>query len=255
MPSAKSALVIGAGETGKLAATHLRDLGVDKLTITNRTMSKAEEAAKKLNCHLVDFTDYKNHLHEYDIIFSATNAEGYLITKDDIKSAMKKRKGNPICLMDIALPRDIDPGSKELDNVFYNDIDSLSKIVDQNTNKRKLEIPRVEKILIEEMVNFYGWYNTLNVVPTIKAVREFFEEIRNDELEKIKHKISKNDYEKIEDMTRRLLGRLLHNPTMRLREIAETGTNSDEIAIKSMLVKDLFNLNGAEPGQDDKNNY
>ena len=244
LPSTKSALVIGAGETGKLAATHLKNLGVNKLAITNRTESKAKDAAEKLKCDIVDFNNYKNHLQEYDIIFSATSADGFMITKDEIKSVMKKRRGNPMCLMDIALPRDIDPDTRELDNVFYNDIDSLSVIVDQNLSKRKDEVPKVEKILIEEMIGFFSWYNTLNVVPTIKAMRDFFEDIRHDELEKIKHKIAPDDYDKIEDMTRRLLGRLLHNPTMKLREVAETGTNTDEIAVKSMMVKDLFNLNG-----------
>lgn len=253
VPSTKSALVIGAGEIGKLAAIHLKNLGVNKLAITNRTEAKAKEAADKLDCHVVDFDKYKDHLHEYDIIFSATSAEGYLITKDDIKAVMKKRRGNPVCLMDIALPRDIDPATRDLDNVFYNDIDSLSVIVDQNISKRKDEVPKVEKILIEEMINFFSWYNTLNVVPTIKAMREFFEEIGNDELEKIKNKIDKDDYEKIEDMTRRLLGRLLHNPTMKLREVAETGTNTDEIVVKSMMVKDLFNLNGSRPKEENDN--
>jgi glutamyl-tRNA reductase len=88
----KNALVIGAGETGKLAATHLRDLGVKELTITNRTMSRAEDAANFLNCKVAPFDSYKTELHKYDIIFSATSSEGYLLTKDDIKQSMKKKK-------------------------------------------------------------------------------------------------------------------------------------------------------------------
>ncbi len=253
VPSTKSALVIGAGETGKLAAVHLKNLGVNKLAITNRTEAKAQEAAKSLNCTVIEFENYKDHLHEYDIIFSATSAEGYLLTKDDIKKVMKKRRGNPVCLMDIALPRDIDPKTRELDNVFYNDIDSLSVIVDQNISRRKEAVPKVEKILIEEMVNFFSWYNTLNVVPTIKAMREFFEEIGNDELEKIKHKVTPEEFDKIEDMTRRMLGRLLHNPTMKLREVAENGSNTDEIVVQSMLVKELFHLNGQGDKKENNN--
>ena len=124
---------------------------------------------------------------------------------------------------------------------------SLNVIVNQNIKKREEEIPRVEEIIVEEMVHFFNWYNTLDVVPTIKAVREFFEEIEKDELEKIKNKISKEDFEKVEGMARRLIGRVLHNPTMKLREIAETGANPQEVATKSLLVKDLFNLNGTRP--------
>ncbi|MBN1301516.1 MAG: glutamyl-tRNA reductase [Melioribacteraceae bacterium] len=255
-PREKSALVIGTGETGKLAATHLTDLGVGKLTLANRTRSKAEILAQNLQAEVIDFTEIIDHLHEFDIIFSATSSEKFIIDKDAVKSAMKKRKGNPVCMMDIALPRDINPAVKELDNVFYNDIDSLGVIVDQNIKKRKAEIPLVNKIIMEEMVGFYSWYNTLNVVPTIKAVREFFETMGNDELEKIKHKVSREDYIKIEDMTRRLLGRLLHNPTMNLREVAESGLNSDEVALRSMMIKELFNLNGnvnSSQNKDDKN--
>ncbi len=253
-PSTKSALVIGTGETGKLAATHLKELGVVDLTITNRTIARAEQAAKFLNCNVVPFQNYKDELHQYDIIFSATSSEGYVLTKDEVQRAMKLRKGNPICLMDIALPRDIDPGAQKIDNVFYNDIDSLSVIVDQNMKKRKEEIPNVDKIIVEEMINFYSWYNTLDVVPTIKSMREFFEIIGTDELEKIKNKINDEDFEKVEDMIRRLLGRIMHNPTMALREVAEKGTNTDEVAKHSLMVKKLFNLNGFSPSKENAEN-
>lgn len=247
----KSALVIGAGETGELAATHLIDKSVEKLVIANRTFERAETLAQKLNADVLPFEDIAEHLHEFDIVFSATSAPGYIISIDQVKKMMKKRKGSPVCIMDIALPRDIDPGVRDLDNVFYHDIDSLNIIVKQNVKKRESEVPKVEKIIIEEMVNFFAWYNTLDVVPTIKEIREFFEAIGSDELEKIKHKISDEDYAKVEDMTRRLLGRLLHNPTVKLREIAETGSNPQEVITNSLLVKKLFNLNGKHENEED----
>ncbi|PKL88365.1 MAG: glutamyl-tRNA reductase [Ignavibacteriae bacterium HGW-Ignavibacteriae-2] len=249
----KSALVIGAGETGQLAALHLRDLGIGKLAVSNRTIERARNVAEKLDAEIIPFENLKDDLHRFDIIFSATSAEGLLIQFDDIKNVMKKRKGNPVCLMDIALPRDIDPTVRKLDNVFYNDIDSLKVVVDQNLKKRQEEIPLVKNIIMEEMINFYGWYNTLDVVPTIKTMREFFESIANDELEKIKNKVGTEEYEKINDMTRRLLGRLLHNPTMKLREIAEKGVNSEEVARQSLLVKSLFNLNGNDSYENEIN--
>lgn len=242
----KTALVIGAGETGELAATHLRDKGLEKLVISNRTLSRAEELAHKLKTEVLFFEDTADNLHQFDIIFSATSASNFIIRKEDIIKMMKRRKGLPVCIMDLALPRDIDPAVKELDNVFYNDIDSLNIIVNQNLLKRKAEVPKVESIIIEEMVNFFSWYNTLDVVPTIKAVREFFEFIGNDELEKIKNKVTQDDYSKIEDMTRRLLGRLLHNPTIKLKEIAETGKNPQNVAVNSYLLRNLFNLNGKQ---------
>ncbi len=253
----KSALVIGAGETGELAATHLHDKGVGIITITNRTISKAESLAHKINGEILSFDNLKEQIHLFDIIISATSAEDLILSFDDIRTAMKKRKGNPIVIMDIAVPRDIDKDVKKIDNVFYHDMDSLEIIVEQNIQKRKAEIPKVEKIIIEEMVNFFSWYNTLEVVPTIKSIREFFDEIRADELEKIKHKISPEDYIKIEDMTRRMISRLLHNPTVKLRELAETGNNIQDVTANTVILKELFDLdnfkkNGNENGDVDE---
>lgn len=238
----KSAIVIGAGETGELAATHLRDKGIEKLSIANRTREKAESVASKLNAKVIEFSKIKEELYNYDIIFSATSYEGFILEYEDIKHTIKKRKGQPVCLMDIALPRDINPKVAEIDNVFYHDIDSLNIIVNQNLLKRQREIPKVEKIILDEMVAFFNWYNTLEIVPVIKSLRDFFESIRADELDKIKHKLSNENFSKVEDMTRRLLGRLLHNPTINLRHLAETGDNPNEVARISAVVKELFGL-------------
>lgn len=239
----KSALVIGAGETGEIAAANFKDKGVGKLAISNRTLSKAEALAEKVHGEIVPFQFLKEHIHNFDIILSATSAKGLILNFDDIQKMMRMRKNTPVVLMDIAVPRDIDPEVKKIENVFYHDMDSLKIIVDKNIQKRKNEIPQVKKIIMEELINFFSWYNTLEIVPAIKSLREFFEEIRIDELNKIKHKICEEDFIKLEDMTRRMMGRLLHNPTIKLRELAETGTNIQEVATRSAILKELFNLN------------
>lgn len=244
--SNKSALVIGAGDTGELAAIHLRDKEIGKIAIANRTFSKAEILAGKVNGSVITFDELSDHLHEFDIIISATSSNDLIISKNEILTAMKKRRGTPMVLMDIAVPRDIDPLAKNIENVFYNDTDSLKIIVDKNLKNREKEIPKVKKIILEEMETFFGWYNTLEIVPTIKTFREFFEEIRSDELQKIKHKVSDEDYIKLEDMTRRMVGRLLHNPTVKLRELASSGINANETAVYSLIMKELFNLNGSQ---------
>lgn len=238
----KSALVIGAGETGGLAAVHLRDKNIGKLVISNRTIERAEKLAEKIHGEIMPFQFLKERLHNFDIIISATSSDNFIISYEDIRSTIKKRKNSPIVLMDIAVPRDIDPDVKKIENVFYHDMDSLKIIVDQNLQKRKEQVPLVRKIIMEEMIGFFGWFNTLGVVPTIKAMRSFFEEIRNDELEKIKNKVSKEDFIKIEDMSRRMMGRILHNPTVKLREFAETGVNIKEVTAHTMILKELFNL-------------
>ncbi len=252
----KSALVIGAGETGELAAVHLRDKNIGKLAISNRTIERAEKLAEKVHGEIVPFQFLKEQLHNFDIIISATSSDNYIISFEDISSTLKKRKNSPVVLMDIAVPRDIDSDVKKIENIFYYDMDSLKIIVEQNLQKRKDQIPSVKKIIIDEMIGFYGWLNTLDVVPTIKTMRSFFEEIRNDELEKIKNKVSKEDFLKIEDMTRRMMGRILHNPTVKLREFAETGANIKEVATHTLILKELFNLgetplNGNELNDDE----
>jgi glutamyl-tRNA reductase len=241
----KSALVIGAGETGELAAVNLRDKGIGRIAISNRTIERAEVLAAKVHGEIISFHDIKKHLHSFDIIISATSAESLIISYEDIKEELKKRRGSPVVIMDIAVPRDIDPLVKNLENVFYHDMDSLKIIVEQNLQKRKDQIPLVEIIVIEEMVEFFRWYNALDVVPTIKTMRSFFEEIRNDELEKIKNKIHEEDFAKIDDMTRRLIGRLLHNPTRNLKKFAETGANINEVITNTIVLKELFNLDNA----------
>ncbi len=236
----KSAIVIGAGETGELAAVHLKDKGIGKIAIANRTLNRAEELARKVYGEIVPFENLKENLHNFDIIVSATSAPGIIISQDEVKAIVKKRRGTPVCLMDLALPRDIDPTVAKLDGVFYNDIDSLGKIIDQNIKRREKEIPAVENIILEEMQNLFSWYNTLEVIPTIKKIRDFFEEIRQEEIEKIRHKIHEDDLKKLDDMTKRLVGRLLHNPTIRLRQVAESGLNYQEVANYTSVISNLF---------------
>ena len=238
----KEALVIGAGETSELAAIHLNSRNVGKITITNRTEEKAKQLASKVNGSTLSFSEFKDHLHKFDIILSATASKEFVIGFNDIKKAITKRRGTPIFIMDIAIPRDIDNKVKNIDNVFYNDIDSLNVIVDQNLKKRKQEIPKVEKIIKEEISNFYNWHNTLGVVPTIKSLRSFFESIEEDELSKIKNKVSDEDYVKLEDMAKRLIGRILHNPTIKLREFAEKSGNVDKADELTSTIKYLFDL-------------
>jgi len=239
----KNALVIGAGETGALAAVHLKEKGIGKLSIANRTLSKAKALAEKVNGGVIDFTSLKDSLENFDIIISATSSNKYIIEYDEIKLMMKKRKGTLACIMDIAVPRDIDPKVSELDGMFYNDIDSLNIIVNENVQKRENEIPLVNKIIMEEMTTFFKWSNTLDVVPTIKDFRDFFEEIRLDEIEKIKYKVHDYEFEKVDNMTKRIIGRILHHPTWNLKRLSETGTDYEEAKKHSDIIRELFNLN------------
>jgi len=248
----KSALVIGAGETGQLAALHLKEKNIGKITIANRTRAKAEQLAKKVGGDVINFDSIKNSLHNFDIIISATSSEQYIIEYNEIKQMMKKRRGVLTCIMDIAIPRDIDPKVANLDGVFYNDIDSLNIIVNENLKKREKEIPLVNKIIMEEMTTFFKWYNTLDVVPTIKDFRDFFEEIRRDEIEKIKYKVQEHEFEKVDNMTKRIIGRILHHPTWNLKRLSETGVDYEDAKKYSNIVRELFNLDNRNNNNGEK---
>ncbi len=234
----KNVLIIGAGETAELAALHIADKNPAKIVITNRTEERGKTLAKKVGGTFIDFTNFKSELSEYDIIISATASNDFILTYDDVKRAVKKRRGKFIVIMDIALPRDVDPKVKNIDEVFYQDIDSLNIIIDQNIERRKAEIPKVKEIIATELRLFYDWFNTLDVLPTVKKLRSFFEEIRKDEIEKIKYKLNSRELEKVENMTKRLIGRILHNPTINLKKFR----NDNEKRQYAQIISELFNL-------------
>jgi glutamyl-tRNA reductase len=239
----KSALIIGTGETGEIAAKHLRDRGIGRLALTNRSFEKAEKLAAELNTAVFPFSNFKEHLYKFDIIVSATSAEGLIVTKKDVEDAMKKRNYASMVLMDIAIPRDIDPETKKIDYVFYHDIDSLNIIIDQNLVKRKTEIPKVEKIIQEEVDTFFEWYNSLEAAPTIKTLRDYFESVRADEVGKNINKFSEDDKEKLEIITKRIINKILHHPTIELRKISESDIRAEDTAAKISIIRDLFGLN------------
>lgn len=248
----KSALVIGVGESGELAAKHLQDRGISSLTITNRTIEKAEKLARSLNAKIIPFSNFKEHLHEFDIVISATSSPDLILTKSDVKSAMKQRNNASLVLMDIAVPRDIDPDSKSLDYVFYHDIDSLNIIVEQNLAKRRAEIPKVEQIIEEELDNLFNWYNSLQAAPTIKNLRDHFENIRLEEVEKNKNKFSNEDQDKLEIITKRIINKILHQPTIELRKSAESGENTIETATRLGILRQLFGVDNHTQNKDKK---
>ena len=152
--------------------------------------------------------------------------------------------------MDIAVPRDIDPDSKSLDYVFYHDIDSLNIIVEQNLAKRRAEIPKVKQIIEEELDNLFNWYNSLQAAPTIKNLRDYFENIRLEEVEKNKNKFSNEDQDKLEIITKRIINKILHQPTIELRKSAESGENTIETATRLGILRQLF---GVDNHTQDKN--
>jgi glutamyl-tRNA reductase len=245
----KSALVIGTGETGEIAAKHLKAKGIGRLALTNRTFEKAEKLANELNTAVFPFDSFKDHLYKFDIIISATSSEGIIISKADIETSMKKRNHASMVLMDIAIPRDIDPALSELAYIFYHDIDSLNIIVEQNLQKRKSEIPKVKKIIDEEIAEFYNWYTSLEAAPTIKTLRDHFETIRNEEVEKNINKFTDADKEKLDIVTKRIINKILHHPTVELKKNSDAGVGPDESALRISIIRELFGIDKKGTGK------
>ncbi len=235
----KKVLLIGAGETGALAARHLISKGVGDITITNRTHARAVELANELHAKVAAFDDFPRVMADVDIVISATAAPDTVVKHDMVREAIRHRRNRTLLIIDIALPRDVDPTVDELPNVFLKDIDALQGIVDQNLEKRRLEIPRAETIVTEEVVNFFIWFNALEATPTIQQLREKFEQVRAAELDKFRAKIGSADLEVVDMLTKRIVNKLLHPTMVSLKEPVD---DSAVLAARLQVLREVFDL-------------
>jgi glutamyl-tRNA reductase len=238
--SKKKALLIGAGETAELSAKNLFDRGVNEIVIANRTIEKAEKLANEFKGKAISLNAISEKLRDVDIVISSVNAPEFILTSAQVKKAMSQRSSKPLLIIDIGVPRNIEPSVKNIDNVFLEDMDSLELISHTNRERRVAEIPKVQKIIDEELREFIQWYQSLDITPTIKLLRDRFEEIRTNEIEKNKNKFSAGELEKIEIVTKSIVNKILHTPTINMKE-TNGQTNFDKSAMNS-VVKHLFGL-------------
>ena len=212
----KSIVLLGAGETAELTLKILAERGARNITIANRTRVHAEELSVRIGAGIiVNYEDFGGAIREADIIITSVTAPKPPVTKEIVAHALRARaKRTPLFIVDIGVPRNVEPGVRNLDGVFLHDIDSLSVIVKQNLARRRSEIPKANAIIEETANEMFGWLNAQEAVPTIKALRELFERIRTAELHKYKHRFSDEQYALLEQMTHRIMQRLLHAPTV-----------------------------------------
>ena len=219
----RTILVLGAGKMSELTAKHLVSNGVEKVLVANRTFERAEELARCFHGEAIPFDDLFDRMSEADIVISSTAATHYVVSKSRVAEVMRKRRGNPLFLIDIALPRDVDPGVNELDDVFLYDIDDLSGVVESNLEERMAEAERAETIIAEEMAAFEAWLESMEVVPTVAAIRSKAEQIRQAELEKALRRLgglSESELKTIDLLTSSIVNKMLHGPTNRLKQCA-----------------------------------
>jgi glutamyl-tRNA reductase len=243
--SEKRALLIGAGETGELAAKNLVGRGVASLSIANRTRAKAEELVKELGGTVVDFDQLEGSLRDIDVLITSVSSPQYILTPDQLRRVMKARSNAPLLVIDIGVPRNVHPDVNKLENVFLHDVDSLSRIVDQNLARRKSEITAVNAIVLEELIGMRHWFESLQVSPTISDLREFFESVRSDEVKKHINRFSEQDRELVDLVTKRIVNKLLHLPTTNLKN--GNGESPEERHKKIHIIRGLFGLHKNEP--------
>ena len=238
--SKRTALLIGAGETGKLTAKHLTGRSLGNLLVTNRTQQRAEELVTQLGGTVIDFDHFLTHLHSADIIIAAVESSNYILSADHLRHAMRLRGNKPLFIIDIGMPRNIDPAANTINNIFLHDIDALSHIVDNNLAHRKAEIHKVESIVLEEVTGFHHWYSSLNVTPTIQQLRDQFEDIRHAEVDRYRNQFDHQQQEHIEILTKRIINKILHTPMVNLKNGSDEG--GKETRDKIHLIRHLFGL-------------
>ncbi len=238
--SEKNVLLIGAGETAELAAKHLLEKKARRITITNRTLANAEALASELGTsNILTFDYFKERLHEFDIVISAVGSVGQILSATELDEAMQKRRRNTMLLLDLGVPRNIDKKSSSLYNVFLKDVDDLQVIVQKNLDARKAELPKVEQIIIQGIIEFEQWQSSLQVAPTIRALQEKFNTIKSQELARLKNKVSESEYKLLEQLADRLIGKVLHLP---IKSLKSPSPSEESIEGKIALLRQLFAL-------------
>jgi glutamyl-tRNA reductase len=233
-------LVVGAGKMGELSARHLRAARIGELCVVNRTQARAVELAAKLGGQAAPWDDLDKLLARVDIVLCSTGASEPVLRRDRIERAMRLRKGRFLFLIDIAVPRDVEPEVGAIENVFLYDVDALDQVVQQNRAQRRSEAAAGEEMVEAELKRFVEHEQSLGVVPTIKLLRGRFLEVARAEVERTLGKLStsERDRQVIEAMAEAIVNKLLHVPLTKLKEEARDNPDSELAA----TVRALFDL-------------
>lgn len=237
----KHVLILGAGKMGELAIQNLHANGATKVTVINRTYEKAENLASRFSGEARTIKELQNALSEADILISSTGASNFVITKEMIAKVETVRKGKPLFMVDIAVPRDLDPNIGELENVFLYDIDDLEGIVEANLQERKKAAERIGLMVEEGIVEFNQWLNTLGVVPVISALRVKALSIQAETMKSIERKmpnLTEREKKVLRKHTKSIINQMLKDPILQAKELAAGKNAQDSL---DLFVK-IFNI-------------
>jgi glutamyl-tRNA reductase len=239
-------LVVGAGDISALTAQHLRAHGVGEILITSRTGARADALAEAVQGRAVPWNEMSVALGAADIVITATGAPRPIITRTQMEAVIGRRRSDPLYIIDIAVPRDVEPSVGDIEQVFLYNIDDLQKFVEKNLSNRGAEVARAEAIVSEEVARFVTWQRSRRAVPTIVALRQHFYAIRGSELQRLEGKLaglSPEARERFEEVTRLIIEKLLLDPTEQLKALPDEET---QVAYTEVINR-LFRLPEQEP--------
>ena len=239
----RTALILGAGDMAELAATCLTDQGVQVALVANRTQERARAIAERLGARALSLEEAWPHFATTDIALCSTAAPHAVVTWERVGDVISERRGRPLCILDLAVPRDVDSAIAQIEGVFLYDVDDLQTVAAQATARRRDEIPAAERIVEEETDLFWAWYGGLGVVPAIKDFRSRMDALRTAELERALRQLnhlSPEDRARVEQFSQALLNKFMHHPTVALKAAAEEGRGYG-------LLEALRKLFGLEP--------
>ena len=234
-------LLIGAGETAELTARALSTRGVDAVFVANRRYDRAIGLAQRFGGSAVRFEELPAQLERADIVVSSTNSPHHIVEREELELVSAVRDGRPLLLIDLAVPRDFDPDCREVRGVIVRDVDDVQSIADRNASGREVESRRAEVIVAAELGRFEGWLGSLEVLPTVAALREQADEIVRRVLAENANRfsdLSDADRKRVEAMTRAVASRILHEPTLRIKRAAEEADAYGQVA----ALRELFGL-------------
>jgi glutamyl-tRNA reductase len=236
----RSVLVLGAGETAELTARPLAERGAEPVFVASRRHQRALALAARHAGRAVDFDALPAELERTDIVVAATASPHAIVGPEELGVVMEARAGRPLLIVDLAVPRDIDPACSTLPGVTLYDIDDLHAVIVRNSSVRRAEARRAEGIIEEEIQRFAHWLGSLEVLPTLTALRvhatDIAEQVVQENAGKWEH-FSPRDLERVDAIARAIVNRLLHHPTGRLRELQD-----DRVHARMAMIRDLFGL-------------
>jgi glutamyl-tRNA reductase len=239
--SGKTVFVIGAGKMSELAAKHLLRSGASAILVSNRTYERAVELAQAFHGKAIRFDELFDFIDQADIVISSTGAPHFVVRKEQAEKLLASRKNRPMFFVDIAVPRDIDPAINELDNAFVYDIDDLEQVVAANKKQREREAAWAEEIVEQEVQKMMRRLASRDVVPTIRALEERLDRIREDELDRFRSRLgslSREQHEAVQALTRGILNKILHGPISELK----SGAGQPEQGTLVQLIRKIFGV-------------